>query len=252
MKLSKLIILICMGVILSALGGYLLFKGGDDEEMIIHQVQEAADKTADLTIEDIHYVETKGEKKEWELRAESGQHFREADYTTLKNLTVTFYAEGGRIITLKGDEGSMKGKKEIEVRGNVVVTSSDGYRVRTNSFHYDDETRKITTADPIMLEGKDGLQVKGVGTVVDVATKKVTILRDVQMIQNDRKATAHQATYYHQESKVVLEGEPVVRQGDNRIKGKRIIYYIDEQKSVVEGEGKERVTVTIIPDKEKQ
>jgi LPS export ABC transporter protein LptC len=179
MKRSKLIILICMGVILSAMGGYLLFEGEHDDELIIPEVKEAADETADLSMEDIHYVETKGEKKEWELRAKSGQHFREADYTTLEDLTVTFYAEGGRIITLKGNRGSMKGKKDIEVSGDVVVTSSDGYRVTTNSFHYNDETRQIVTADPIILEG-EGVQVKGVGAVVDLRTKKVTILRKVQ------------------------------------------------------------------------
>jgi len=181
MKLSKLIILICMGVVLSAIGGYLLFGGGDDDEVIILEVKDAADKTADLSIEDIHYVETKGEKKEWELRAQSGQHFREADYTTLEKLTVTFYAEGGRIITLKGNKGSMKGRKEIEVSGDVVITSSDGYRITTNSLHYSDDKRQIVTDDPVMLEGK-GVLVKGVGAVVDLKTKKISILRKVQTV----------------------------------------------------------------------
>ncbi len=179
MKLSKLIILICMGVVLSALGGYLLLGGGDDDELIIPEVKEAVDKSADLSMEDIHYVETKGERKEWELRAKSGQHFRETDYTTLENLTVTFYDEGGRVIILKGNQGSMKGKKEIEVSGDVVVTFSDGYRVTTNSLHYSDEKRQIVTADPVMLEGK-GVQLKGVGAVVDLRKKKVTILKKVQ------------------------------------------------------------------------
>jgi LPS export ABC transporter protein LptC len=181
MKLSKLIILICMGLILSAVGGYLLFEGsGDEEDQIIREV-ENADETADLTLEEIHYVETKGDKKEWELRAKSGQHFRQEDYTTLQDLTVTFYTEEGRIVTLSGDEGSMKGRKEIEVRGNVVITSSDGYRVTTNSLRYEDEKQQIFTEDPLTLEGR-GLQVKGVGAVVDLKTKKLSILKKVQTV----------------------------------------------------------------------
>jgi LPS export ABC transporter protein LptC len=181
MKLSKLIILVCMGVILSAIGVYLLFGESDDAELVIPEVQDAADKTADLTIEDIHYVETKGEKKAWELKAKTGQHFREADYTTLEDLTVTFYAEGGRIITLKGNSGSVRGREEIEVSGDVVIISSDGYRVTTNSLHYSDEKQQISTDDPVTLEGK-GVQVKGVGAVVDLKTKKVSILRKVQTV----------------------------------------------------------------------
>jgi LPS export ABC transporter protein LptC len=181
MKLSKLLILICMGLVLSAVGGYLLFEGSDDKEDEIIREVECADETADLTLEEIHYVETKGDKKEWELRAKSGQHFRQDDYTTLQDLTVTFYTEEGRIVTLRGDEGSMKGRKEIEVRGNVVITSSDGYRVTTNSLRYEDEKQQIFTEDPLTLEGR-GLYVKGIGAVVDLKTKKLSILKKVQTV----------------------------------------------------------------------
>jgi LPS export ABC transporter protein LptC len=181
MKLSKLIILIGIGVVLSVLGGYVLFGGHGDDEEITPEVKKDANTSADLTLEDIHYVETKGKRKEWELKAKSGQHFREADYTTLDDLAVTFYAEDGRIITLKGDKGSMKEKKEIKVWGNVVVTSSDGYRVATNSLRYDSERKQITTADPVILDGK-GVEVRGVGLVVDLKTKKVSILRKVQTV----------------------------------------------------------------------
>jgi LPS export ABC transporter protein LptC len=181
MKLSKLLILICMGVVLVAVGGYLLFGGGGGEEDKIIQEMKQSAETADLTLEEIHYVETKGHKKEWELRAKSGQHFRQDDYTTLEDLTVTFYADEGRIITLRGDKGSMKGRKEIEVRGNVVITSSDGYRVSTDSLYFDDEKQQISTEDPVVFEGKR-LQVKGVGAVVDLKTKKLSILRKVQTV----------------------------------------------------------------------
>jgi LPS export ABC transporter protein LptC len=180
-KLSKLLILICMGVVLVAVGGYLIFGGhGDEADEIIQEMEQAAE-TADLTLEEIHYVETKGDKKEWELRAKSGQHFRQDDYTILEDLTVTFYADEGRIITLKGDKGSMKGRKEIEVWGDVVITSSDGYQVSTNSFRFDDEKRQISTEAPVMFKGKR-LQVKGVGAVVDLKTKTLYILKKVQTV----------------------------------------------------------------------
>ena len=181
MKRSKLIILICMGVILVAVGGYLLFGGGGDEEDEIIQEMEQAAETADLSLEEIHYVETKGDNKAWELGAKSGQHFRKDDYTTLQDLTVTFYAGEGRIITLKGDEGSIKGRKEIEVRGDVVITSSDGYRVTTESLRFEEEKQQIFTEDPIRMEGK-GVQVRGVGIVVDLTTKTLFILRKVQTV----------------------------------------------------------------------
>jgi LPS export ABC transporter protein LptC len=183
MKLSKLIILISMGVILFIVGGYLLFGGHGGDEEIIPEVTKQANTGADVTLEDIHYVETKRKTKEWELWAKSGQHYIQEDYSTLNDLTVTFYAEGGRVITLKGDKGSMRQKKEIKVWGDVVITSSDGYRVATNSLRYDRDQQRITTEDPVVLEGK-GVQVKGVGLVVDLKTKKISILRKIQTVIN--------------------------------------------------------------------
>jgi LPS export ABC transporter protein LptC len=183
MKKSKLIILCCMGAILVAVGGYLLFGGHGDEEdeAIIAAVQKKADENPDVTLENIHYVETKGKKKEWELRAKSGQHFLQDDYTTLNDISVTFYAEGGRTVTLTGGKGSMKGRKEIEVSDHVVITSSDGYRVVTSSLHYDAQRKQIFNQDPVLLEGK-GVRIKGIGVVVDLQTKKLSILRKVETV----------------------------------------------------------------------
>ena len=82
--------------------------------------------------------------------------------------------------------------------------------------------------------------------------EKIVARGNVRMVQENREATCHEATYYHREGTVVLEGEPVVREGDNRVSGKRIIYYIDEQKSVAESKEGERVKVTIIPREEPQ
>jgi lipopolysaccharide export system protein LptA len=82
--------------------------------------------------------------------------------------------------------------------------------------------------------------------------QKIVAQGNVRMVQDNRKATCHEAIYYHREGTVVLQGEPVVREGDNLVSGKRIIYYIDEQKSVAESEGEERVKVTIIPREESQ
>jgi LPS export ABC transporter protein LptC len=174
-----------MGGVLAAVGGFFLFGGHGDDEDVTPEMKNNAATTpgADLTLENIHYVENKGKKKEWELWAKSGQHFLDKDFTTLQDLTVTFYADGGRVITLKGDKGSMKGRKEIDVRDHVVITSSDGYRVVTDSLHYDAEKKLITTEDPVQLEGK-GVQVRGIGAVVDVKSKKISILRKVQTVIN--------------------------------------------------------------------
>ena len=174
LKLSKLFILVLMGLVLSAVGFYVATGSKTGTEEVIPKM----DTAADLSLEKIHYVETKGEKKEWELRARSADHFLQGDVTLLKELTVTFFAEGGRIVTIRGEEGYIKGKKEIEARGNVVITSSDGYRMVTNSLRYDGHRHEIFTSDPVLIE-RQGMRVKGVGIVVDLTNEKLYIQKDV-------------------------------------------------------------------------
>jgi len=177
LKLSKLIILIFMGLVLSAVGGYLFIGRQGGEESIIPKKE----TKADLSLEEVHYVETRGEKKEWELRAKSVHHFLQEDFTLLKDLTVTFFAEGGRIVTMRGEEGSVKGKKQIDVWRNVVITTSDGYRVLTNSFHYDGVRRQIYTSDPVLIERK-GMRVKGTGILVNLKEQKLYIHKKVETV----------------------------------------------------------------------
>lgn len=183
MKRSKVLILLCIGVLLAILGGYILFGAGEQEEVMpdAKEIKTETARGADLTLEDIHYVETKGKRKEWELRAKQGEYFRQGDYTILHDIDVTFFSQDGRTITMRGGRGSMKERKEINVWGGVVVSSSDGYRFATNSLRYDDVRREITTDDPVVLEGK-GILTTGVGLVVDLNTKKITILRKVQTV----------------------------------------------------------------------
>lgn len=82
--------------------------------------------------------------------------------------------------------------------------------------------------------------------------EKTVAQGNVRMEQGKRRATCQEATYLHRERKVIMQGNPVVREGNNWVRGWRIIYYIDEQKSVAEGKGEERVTVTIIPGEERK
>jgi len=84
--------------------------------------------------------------------------------------------------------------------------------------------------------------------------EKIVALGKVRMVQGGKTALCREATYYHREGKVVLLGEPVVKEGDSSVKGPRTTYSANEQKSVAEGDTQKggRVTITIIPDKVKK
>ena len=78
-----------------------------------------------------------------------------------------------------------------------------------------------------------------------VATEKVTITRT-----DGGLATAEKAIYYQDGEKVVLTGDPVVKQGSDFVEGGKITLFLKEKRSIVEGAGEKKVKAVLFPGRE--
>jgi lipopolysaccharide export system protein LptA len=65
-------------------------------------------------------------------------------------------------------------------------------------------------------------------------------------------ATAEKAVYYQNEEKVILTGNPVVRQGNDTVEGERITIFLEENRSIVESSEDRKVKAVIFPKSEKE
>ena len=119
-------------------------------------------------------------------------------------------------------EGNQK-QNTVSFKGNVIAKQED-ITIQTDLMvvFYDPETKSL---------------------------KQIIANGNVRVVQSDRRATSKKATFYQNESKMVLDGDVVIREGDNVLRGERVTYYIDEERSVVEGAKGSRVTTTISPTK---
>lgn len=82
----------------------------------------------------------------------------------------------------------------------------------------------------------------------DVRVDRVEARGDVKITRFDGgEAMADEAVYYQKEDKVVLTGNPVVKQGEDFVEGARITFFIGEKRSIVESLGEERVRAVIFP-----
>lgn len=79
-----------------------------------------------------------------------------------------------------------------------------------------------------------------------IATGKVKIMRP-----GGGLATAEKALYYRTDEKVVLTGNPRVKQGDDFVQGSKITLYLRENRSVVEGSKSDKVKAVYFPRSEK-
>ena len=67
----------------------------------------------------------------------------------------------------------------MELVGDVVLTTSEGYRLRTHSVAYHHQERKVTTSDPVEIEGKQ-IRLTGQGMLVDMEARTFKILNQVK------------------------------------------------------------------------
>ena len=135
---------------------------------------------ADKSLEKIRFVEEKHGKKTWELEAKSIQEYRNQDLMLLEEIKLTFYTRQGRCFTLSGREGKVyPSTKNMSLSGEVVLTSDDGYRLKTHSVNYHHQERKVTTADPVELEGSQ-IRLTGRGMLVDMEAQTFKILNEVK------------------------------------------------------------------------
>jgi lipopolysaccharide export system protein LptA len=69
----------------------------------------------------------------------------------------------------------------------------------------------------------------------------------VTVTQGPKVVTGELAIYYQDEQKIVMTGNPLMRDGNNTIAGDRIVVFVNENRGVVERSDNKRVTATIYP-----
>lgn len=140
---------------------------------------------ADIRIEKARYVETKNGRKEWELEADSAQYFKTDNLTVFENVRVIFYSQNGANYTLIGREGKLRNdSKDMDIVGNVVVTSTDNYQLKTDSLKYIAGVRQISTKDKVFFTGPN-ITIEGIGFLADMVTERVYVLANVRTVVKD-------------------------------------------------------------------
>ncbi len=135
---------------------------------------------ADMHLEKIRFVEDKRGEKTWELEAKSVHQYQAQNMMVLEDIKVTFYAKEGRTFFLTGKQGKVyQDSKNIELIGDVVLTSSDGYRLKTHSASYRDSEKVVSTPDLVEIEGEQ-IQLTGKGLLVKTEDRTFKILSQVK------------------------------------------------------------------------
>ena len=120
-------IFIAVGLFVLIVGGVLYVKGrpGRLDRGVTPPTK------ADYRIKEVHLREEARGGVKWQLDADQAETFEQAGKTILKKVRIGI-EEPGRTWTVTGSEGEMvQESKDVELRGGVVIISSDGLRLET-------------------------------------------------------------------------------------------------------------------------
>lgn len=133
-----------------------------------------APSTADLQIKEVQLNEEESGGVRWRLRAEQASVYDAEGRTSLRQIAVDVN-EPNRTWTIVGEEGDIfQRTKDVELRRNVVVTSSDGLRLETGVLYWSSEQKRIWTDAPVLLS-HNGSIVRGTGLDVRMASETTTV-----------------------------------------------------------------------------
>jgi len=118
---------------------------------------------ADMMIEKMHVVQNKKGEKTWEMWADSAKMYHKKKLTKLEAIYIRFYPKNGKRMDLRADRGLMEtGTRNMNVFGNVLIETFDGFSLRTDRLRFMPETNHIDTDARISVKGKS-YNLTGVG-----------------------------------------------------------------------------------------
>ena len=156
--------------------------------------QEAASSEADQQIKEIHIQEdAKGGSYRWSLDAEQAESFPGTGKTVLRRVTIGV-EEPDRRWKVTSEEGDlMQDTRDVELRGKVVLVSSEGLRVETTVLHWNNAEGRAWTDQPVTIY-KGGGVVRGTGLEARPSEEITLVHGRVTATFGGTKATAVPAT----------------------------------------------------------
>jgi LPS export ABC transporter protein LptC len=120
------------------------------EKLAIEPEVRTTDRNGDLPAADVaqqlhgvRYSASKGERLQWELVAKTVAQMEKGP-TNLEEVEITYYSDDGKVTVLKADEAVYDAAtRNATVRGNIVITRSDGSTLKTETLRWNQGEEKL-------------------------------------------------------------------------------------------------------------
>jgi LPS export ABC transporter protein LptC len=144
--------------------------------------------TAEQKMGGVHLVESQKGQRDWELFSESAEGSQGSGNWKLKKVRVFFYNKEKVEFTATGDEGTIdSNSKDLNIKGNVVTRSENGYVFKTPGISYSAVKRLIESPEDVYMEGPR--DKTGAGMVLKGRSMQVLVDQSKMLIKEKVTAT---------------------------------------------------------------
>jgi LPS export ABC transporter protein LptC len=180
MKLNKkkvILLMILVIVLTAAIAIVAVIRNITDEPSNMLKI---LPDQVDLQIKDFAYTEVGQENSKWEIKAQTAQYRKKQNLALFDQVQIKLTTAGKKIYVMNGDKGQMlTDKKDLEIKGNVVIVSESGDRFTTDYLKYSDAEKKFYTDAQVFMENRQ-MKIKGRGLTLFMNTGELNLLSSVK------------------------------------------------------------------------
>ena len=182
MRRLSTLFLVCFLAVLAGLSGIVAWKIAGRRAPT--PVQQPAQQ-AEYQIKDVHINETLGGNLRWTLNADQAEVYDQKGITVMRKVVIQVFSQDGDW-TVTSDEGTLDNdRRNVNLKGNVVIRSSDGLEMRTATLGWDNEGKALATDDPVQIS-REGTTITGRGLEVHMQDETASVQRNVRVVITDR------------------------------------------------------------------
>ena len=182
MRRLSTLFLVCFVAVLVGLSGMIAWRvmGRRPPPPVQQPPQQA-----EYQIKEVHINETLEGNLRWTLNADQAEVYDQKGITVMRKVVVQVFSRDGDW-TVTSDEGTLdNNRRDVSLKGNVVIRSSDGLEMRTPTLQWNNEQRALATDDDVQIS-REGTTITGKGLTVQMKEESAEIRRNVRVVINDR------------------------------------------------------------------
>jgi LPS export ABC transporter protein LptC len=137
----------------------------------------------DVSLQRVHFTETRQGMKRWDLSAERAEYDKEKDRTTLTGVRLVLNGKTpAGDLTVSADRAEYhNATRDVVLDGNVVGRSGSGIEFSTSRLNYVAARSQLETSQRVRFSDA-GLLIEGTGMEFHTQTRKMKLLKDVSAV----------------------------------------------------------------------